>query len=1056
MKKTLLLLALVLWTGMQAVMAQSKTVRGTVLDENGQPLPAASVKVKGTQAGAITGMDGSFEVTLPEGAENVLIIDAVGYGERTVTVSGDEPLSVRMVISNTTIDDVIITGYGETTKEKYVGAADKIDAKRIEKFPVSDVTKAIEGAAPGIQVTNGGGQPGSGADVRIRGIGSLNGSSAPLYVVDGSPYSGDISSINPSDIQSLVVLKDATATSLYGSRGANGVIVITTKKGKAGEKAQLTIDGSVGFAQRAFPDYKTIKNEKDYYETTWMSYRNALMAAGYDEVSAGEIASGLQPGEGPGVVEYLGGYNSYNVPDNELLDPVTGRLNPNATLKYHDDWAKELSRTGLRQNYALTLSGGSEKTDYYFSAGYLNEEGYTKYSGFERFTSRLNVNSQVNDWLKTGINFSGALITSDFLTNGGTAGGYNPFYASRTNPVVYPVYYYNADGEREIDPLTGDYKYDWGAKNLYPESSIGTRGALPNANVLGSMSLDQDRTYYTSFIAVPYLEIKFLKDFTFHTDVNLTLSNNYTTNYNNKIYGQFAGQGGASSKSNGQGLYYTWKQMLTYGKDFGLHHIDATADHENSSINVNSLSASRAGLAFPGNTNLAGAATPLNSSSVEDNWRMESYLLLANYNYNSKYYLTASVRYDGVSRFSPETRWGSPFWAIGAGWMISKENFMSNITWLDALKIKASFGTTGNQAIGSYYVWQRLYSLDYPNGGDAGAIIAQLGSKDLTWEHDNTFNAGLEFHIAKDRVSGEFNYFRKKVTDMLYLVPMPWSTGIPNRPVNLMDMENKGVELSLNSDVVRSNDFTWNLNLNLTHLKNVITKMPDDDVLDSVIDGNLMYSVGHSRFEYFLVESHVDHETGDELYYYYDENGNKLDTNNYAFANAHGRVYQGSSLPDLTGGFTNSFSYKGFDLSFLFTFGIGGKYYDRIYQDLMSPGSSIGHNWHEDILNSWTPENKDSDLPRVELQNQDIGQNSARWLVDASYLNLRNISLGYTFNSKWAKNIGLQSLKIYATADNIMLLTKRKGMDPQATFDGNPDFIYSPARTIMFGVKVGL
>jgi TonB-linked SusC/RagA family outer membrane protein len=496
--------------------------------------------------------------------------------------------------------------------------------------------------------------------------------------------------------------------------------------------------------------------------------------------------------------------------------------------------------------------------------------------------------------------------------------------------------------------------------------------------------------------------------------------------------------------------------MLTYGKDFGLHHIDATADHENYYLNVNGLSASRAGLAFPGNTNLAGAATPLGSSSQEDNHRIESYLLLANYNYNSKYLLSASIRYDGSSRFSPETRWGTPFWAVGGAWMLNKENFLNDVSWLDMLKVKASYGTNGNEALGGYYTWQSLYDLNYANGGDAGAIIANLGSNTLSWEHVKQLNAGFEAGLFKNRVNVEFNYFVKTNTDMLYYLPMPLSTGITSRPANIMDMENKGIELAINADVVRSDDFTWNTKLNLTHFKNEITKMPESEGQDSVITGNYMYTKGHSIYEYYLVESAgINHENGDELYYYYDANGNKLDTNNYAFAVANGKSYQGSSLPDLIGSFRNTFTYKGFGLDFMFTFGLGGKYYDGIYQGLMGPGA-IGQNWHEDILNSWTPENTDADLPRLEMDNQDIGQNSTRWLVDASYLSLRNVSLSYTFNSKWIKSAGLQSLMIYVNADNLMLLSKRKGMDPQATFAGNPDYIYSPARTVMFGVKVGL
>lgn len=1046
-----------LGTGMH-VMAQSRTVRGTVVDDKGNPVMAAFIKTSDDKATTLTDENGNFEIILPEDAARTLVVEATGWSAKTINVTeSEEALSITVSGANT-LDDVIITSYSTTTKENSVGSASSFGEKRLEKFVITDVSRAIEGAAPGVQVTNGGGAPGSNsAAVRIRGIGSISGSSAPLYVVDGSPFAGDITSINPSDISNVSILKDATATSLYGSRGANGVIVITTKRGKRNGKPQITVDGRVGAVSRSIPNYDVIKDEKEFYELSWDAYRNFLnYGAGYDRAEAGRIASGLNPGEAAGLVGYLGGYNSFDVADNALLDPVTGKIIGSPTLKYHDDWEDELSRVGLRQEYNLGLSGGNESTDYYFSLGYLKEKGFVKFSDYERITGRGNINSTVNSWLSVGMNFSGTYGSSNFVENGGTAGGYNPFFAALTNAPIYPVYYRNENNELEIDPLTGENKFDWGAANIYPSSSIGTRATLPNANVLGSLSLDKDKSQYLNLTAVPYIQIKFLKNFTFKTDLNFNYYAVDGNSYNNPFYGQFSLQGGVASRSASTGLIYTFRQMLTWERQIGDHYFNAVAAHENYDLRTTGVSASRAGVAFPGNYDLTGAATPLGSASAVDLHRIESYLAKADYTFKNKYLFTASVRQDGSSRLAAGNgRWGSPFWAVGAGWKINQEEFLRDVKWLDMLKLKMSYGTQGNESLGGYYSWQSLYRVDFPNGSAPGAIVSTIGNRALTWETSSQFNAGVEFGLfGQGRVTGEITYFVRGTSNMLYNLPVALSHGISTRPANTLSMQNKGIEFSLNADVVRSRNFTWNMNLNLTHFKNEITKMPTG--IDSIITGQYMYKEGHSIYDFYLVESSgVNPTNGDELYKYVNDEGAWADTSNYAFANGRGRTYQGSSLPDLMGQLTNTFTYKGFDLSFMIAFNLGGKFYDGVYQDLMSPGT-VGNNWHRDMLNRWTEENPNGELPRVEYQNQDIGGQSTRFLTSASFLNIRSINLGYTLPTKWIAKTGMSSLRIYASADNVWLFSNRQGMNPQGSFSGLTDFNYTPSRIIMAGVKVGL
>ncbi len=1056
MKKTLLLLVLVTITGLQAVMAQAtKTLKGVVLDEKNAPLNGAKVSAKGGDAATFTDDDGSFELTVPE-AVTTLLVEFFGNEKEVAAGNGSAPLSVS-INTSTQIEGVIVDAYRSVAKENFTGAANQITSEQLEKFPVTSFTKAIEGAAPGVQTTNGGGQPGAGASFRIRGTSSISASSDPLIILDGGAYDGSLSSINPTDIETITLLKDAAATSLYGSRGSGGVIVVTTKRGKQGDKPRVNVDAKYGLVTRFMPDYKVMKSEKDYYETAWDAYRNSLIfGGGYDTVYAGELAAGLDPATEEGLISYLGnGYNSYDVPDDQLIDPVTGKLNPNAQLRYHDDWEKELSRVGKRQEYNLSVSNANEKSDYYFSAGYLKEQGFIKYSDYERFTARLNVNTQATSWLKAGMNIAGALVKQNFFSGSGTSGGYNPFYASRTNAPIYPVYYRDEDGNKEIDPATGEYKYDWGSINTDPESSIGTRASLPQSNVLGSLAMDKDENRITNFNTTTYLEAKFLKDFTLRTNLSATYYNIYQTSYNNPFHGQFAENNGSVSKGSGSMVSYTWNQLLTWSHKFDNHNLTILAGHENYDYTYRLLSAARYGVVMPGNAELSGMPTPNSATSYTDMDRMESYLANLNYDYNNRYFVSASIRTDGTSRFY--SKWGS-FWSVGGGWIISQEEFLRNIKDLNTLKVKASYGTQGNKDISTYYGWQSLYRVDFPNGSYPGAVVDQLENRDLTWEAQKQFNAGLEFRIF-ERVSGEINYFNKTNSDLLYQRPRALSTGVSYRWENTITMITNGVELNLNADIIKpkiTNGFSWDINFNLTHFKDKITKMPEG--VDTILGTYSNYTVGHSIYDYYLIRSAgVDHETGDELYYYTDSTGNtEAKTNLFGEAQLTGRTYVGNSVPMIMGALTNNFSYKGFDLSFMVSYALGGKYYDQIYQTLMGNQLSPGGNMHEDMLNRWTIENKDASIPRAQFSNLDIAQTSDRFLVDGSYLNIRNVNVGYSFNDRMVTKMKLSSLRLYVALDNVWLFSKRQGMDPQATFGGNPGYIYSPSRTINFGINVGL
>lgn len=1071
MKKSLLLFALLLWVGVQAVYAQTKA-KGRVIDGESSvkndPLIGASVRVVGTTAGTQTDMDGNFEVDLPESSNGMIEISATGFASQTVKAS--ENMEVVLKSGNNALTEVVIsTPYGPATaKEKYVGAADVIGAKKIESTPVADITKAIEGAAPGVQVTNGSGQPGSGASIQIRGRGSLSASTSPLIVVDGAPYDGDLTSINPMDVANMTILKDAMATSLYGSRGSNGVILVTTKRGKSGEKPKITVDGKMGVVTLGLPAYDVLTDPKDYYEMSWRGQYNKLITLGYKPADAGNMASGIS--SIAEAVVYKLGYNSYrltgvgdSLQDAYLLDPVTGKLNPNAVLKYSDDWQKAMQRQGLRQEYNFNISGASDKSDYYLSAGYLNEKGYIKSSDYSRFTTRLNVNTQAADWLKAGLNVAGSMSTQNGLGGGTSANTANPVWVGLSMAPIYPVYWRDANDNTVIDPATGKTKLDYGSPGNDPDFSLGQRAFSPGQNPLGQLESDVSKTDIKNIVVVPYIEARIIKGLTFVTRLNTTYTNVAGLTYQNRTHGISIGQGNLSKYS--QNFFsYTWNQMLTYQKTFNeVHDLTITAGHENYYYNDNYIQGSVTGFAsdefreFP----VATGTPVINSQS--DNERMESFFAVATYAFKGKYLLQANVRRDGLSRFYQDSRWGN-FGGAGIGWVINEENFLKDVDWINNLKLRVSYGTSGNNGVTTttgaqnYYGYQSLYDMSRPNGGKSAAIPYTVSNNELKWETQKSVNAGIDFSLFNDFVSGEVNVFNRETSNLYYNVPNPPSTGIISQLLNTGSMYNRGIELNFYLTPVKTRNFTWRVNTNWTTYKNKVTKLADG--LDSVVSGNNILKPGYDFTSFYLTHSSgVDPKNGDELYSYYDTVSHSMrDTNNYTDVAINTRSIVGNATPKFSGAITNTFTYKGFELSFLVTYSVGGKYYDATYQSLIGNAlTQIGStNLSKDVLNSWTPENPNATLPRFEWDAKHIGNASDRFLIDASYINIRNINLSYALPGNLVKKAGFASMSAYISGDNIAFFSKRKGMNPQASFNGQVAYPYSPARTIMFGLRVGL
>ncbi|MFT4061919.1 MAG: SusC/RagA family TonB-linked outer membrane protein [Edaphocola sp.] len=1072
MKKKVLLFSLFCSLGVQIAFGQGRKASGKILDASGEPVPGASVKVVGTQTGTVTDADGNYELVLPGKSSGKIEVRAVGY--KGVVADANENATISLT-DGTVLDGVEITSpYGPpVTKEKYVGSADKITEAQIAKMPVTDITRVLEGAAPGLQVTNGGGVPGSNSSgVVVRGVGTLGGtSSAPLYVVDGAPYSGDISAISPSDVASVTVLKDATATTLYGSRASNGVILITTKKGNSSlTKPRITVDGKVGIMNRGISQYNIIRNPKQYYEMAWIGLYNAnytaLKTNGVPDEEAKTLAAQMTSGQvsgEDGIVTRLG-YNNYNVADNDLLD-LSGKLNSNASLKYStDDWDKAMLRTGVRQDYNLSVAGGDKVSDYYFSAGYLDEKGAIKYSDFKRVSLRMNVNSHVTDWLTVGLNLSGAITDQNYAGSNTTNSSANPNMIARSMAPIYPVYYRDTvTWQKEIDPLTGDYKYDWGSLSSYPTSSVGNRPTLGGNNALGSLALDKDNTKLFNGVATTYLEAKIYKGLSFKTNLVYNYYNYNNNNYGNSLYGQYAAQGGFAYKQFWKDYSYTWNQMLTYQQNINeVHNFSIVAAHENYTYGYNYLTGASTDFPSPKYDELITAQSGVysNVSSDRGGETLESYLANGNYDFKGKYLFSAGVRRDGTSRLK-NYRWGT-FWSVGAGWLVTEESFLKGkTTWLDLLKLKVSYGTQGNNRILSgssqdYYAWMPKYTVN-----STGASLTSLGNKDLKWEKVGQFNAGLEFGLF-NRLNGEINVFNKSNNDLIQAVPYSLSSGVSSITENVGNISNKGIEINLFATALKkksANGLEWKINANFTKQANKIVKMAEN--VDTVYSGYRIWHEGGSLYDFYLVKSAgVNKETGDEMYYYTDVNGDVKDTSSwdYAYSNG-GRQVVGSALPKFTGALTNTFNYKGFELSFMFSFSVGAKYYDAAYQSLVTAGAIGGSNWSQDVItDTWSETNPNGSLPRFEYNSTQFSTSttSSRFLVNGNYLNLRNISLTYTFPQSIVSRAHLGNLMAYIACDNVYLFTARKGMNPQGSIFGETGNVYVPNRTMMVGLKLGL
>lgn len=1035
--KTRLTVFLASWMLLTCSMLAQTRVTGTVLSqEDGQPIIGAAVKVVGTSTGMLTDVNGRFSINLPNG-KTQLVITYLGYEGQTVTAKNG--MRVFLKTDAAALDEVIVVAYGTAKKSAFTGSAATMKAEDIGKRQVSSALNALTGAVSGVQVMSHNGQPGTDPTIRIRGIGSMSAESKPLYVVDGVPYDGNISNINPADIETMNVLKDAAASAIYGSRGANGVVIITTKQGGKGQETQVTFDAKWGVNNRAIPNYDVISDAGTYYETMYRALYNEYFYAMDDVEKAHAYAQkNIFTNEGCQV---------YTVPEGQDFIGTNFRINPNAKLGYSDgtyyytpdNWYDEMYNKGnLRQEYTATVAGSSEKINYYMSLGYLDDKGIVNASGFKRYSGRLKADYQAKNWLKIGANFAYTFSkqSADDITQNKWGYSGNAFYIADNIAPIYPIYVRNADGSYMYDAL--------GLQVL----DTGTNTNQKRKFSAGNPAIDQRLNNYNKELnvinakgyAIIDLPLDGLK---LNANLNVYASDNRENNLYNPHYGSSSSTNGAVSVNHYRRQSLNQQYLLTYQHDFGLHSIDLLAGYESYDMKYRVLETSKQNIFLDYVAELDNAIKyPSSPKSSTVRYVTKGWLGRAQYNYAQKYFASVSYRHDGSSRFADGHKWGD-FGSIGAAWLISKEDFMKPVSsWLDELKLKISYGIQGNDHLMNgddeiYYPFEDTYTVTDVNGTAVPIFNGYKGNKDITWETSFATNLGIEFSLWKGRLSGSLEYYNRTTKDMLYYKPVPVSMGYDSYPINSGRMYNRGIELNLNATLLKMKDVEIALNLNLTTVKNKVTEYPETNKgsMRIIEEGGSIYEsyirsyagVWHGNANEYKLAEGFEPTLGDALYYTDPDNGDYTVTD---YANSL-QAHQGSTLANLFGGFGLTAKAYGFDASVQFAYQLGGKLYDHKYQGFMSSDGGNGHNWSTDIFNAWTPENANSNTPRLDTGVDDSQDVSNRFLVSSDYLSMANITVGYTIPQSIVHRIGLAGIRIYFAGDNLALWTARKGLDPR-------------------------
>ena len=1070
-------LILTLLTALTAIAASAqdnpRTVKGKVTDSSdGSPIPFVSVHIDGTMVGINADADGFYSITIPE--DCTLIFSSIGYKTKDVAVEGRTLIDVTLEPDAESIEETIVIAYGTATKSSFTGSAAVVDAQTIESRVSTDVTRALAGTTPGVQVISSSGDPAAGgATIRIRGIGSMSASNSPLYIVDGMPFDGSISDINPSDVESMSVLKDAAASAIYGARGANGVVLITTKHATGSSDARIRFDAKWGSNSRLIPQYDVIDDPAQYYETHYRMMYNSQIYAGKSPAEAYAYADANIFNQNNGGL----GYQVFTIPAGEKFIGTDFRINPKAVLGYSDgeyfyrpdDWYSEAFHSSFRQEYNLSVSGGKDRLNYYGSVGYLNDGGIVDNSDYERYTARINVDWQARPWMKISTSMSYAHSDSQSASYTSTYGSSgNIFYITNMMGPIYPLYVRDADGQIMYE--NGMKVFDSNQTNFVRPSFVG--------NAVRDNEVNR-RQNYSDFITGKWgVVITPTNGLSITANVGVT---NENTRYN-ALYSRFGSQSatdGQAYVSHDRAFAVNNQYLAEYKTDFqgSDHSLNVLAGYELYRLKEQFLDGQNDHLFDPyiGELSNADGSSSKQLSSYTADYLTQGFLARAQYEYADRYFASASYRRDGSSRFAPGHRWGN-FGSIGAAWLASSEWFMEDIWWIDMLKLKASYGVQGNDNLypssnytRKYYPYSDNYTHSYnETTGEYSTELAYKGNEELTWESSHAFNIGVDFEFLSGLVEGSMEYFSRKTVDLLYSKDVPLSSGNPTGyyPVNVGSIVNNGFEFSFNGIIMNRVDLLWTWNLNMSHYNNRIVSL-DPSISDKgIMGGNYIYKVGGSLYEAYMRKyAGVNPENGKARWYrkVMDQNGEWTGESEITEVFSDASQYElGSVLPKLYGGFGTAIKAYGFDFSAQFSFQLGGKYYDGTYQALMHTSSSAGTAWHKDALKAWTEDNPSSDIPRLDGDTS-VGQTAvSNYLTRSDYLSINNITLGYTLPDHIAALMQLESLRVYIAGDNIAVVSARQGMDPRYSMglgsltsgSGLNSGSYSAMRTITAGVTL--
>ncbi|WP_202110868.1 SusC/RagA family TonB-linked outer membrane protein [Flavobacterium hydrocarbonoxydans] len=1034
---------------MQISLAQERNVSGVVSGDTGA-IPGVNVVVKGTKNSTQTDFDGKYSIKAKTG--DVLLFSYVGMSDKTVAVGTSDKLNVTLDADTKSLDEVVVVAYGKQQAKAIVGSVATIKSDVLEKQQNTNVLTALQGSVAGVNIIAAGGQPGESPVISIRGMGSINASASPLIVLDGAPFSGNLNTISSDQIESMSVLKDAASSALYGSRAANGVILITTKRGKLNSAPRVNFTTQAGFASNAVKLHERV-NSDDYMKLTWEALRNTNQYVNKQSPDiAGTNASNA-------LISRLG-YNPYTV-----ANPVDANGNlVTSDKKWDTDWEDLiLNDAAVRQEHTLSFSGGSENTKYFFTTNYLAQEGNVRTSKFDRTTTRLSLDTKINEWLKAGVTMFYSTSNQNFPSQSG--GNFqSAIQWIYTIPSIYPVYRRDDNGDL-IKDAKGANIYDYGANK--GQLVNGTRPQYNNENAVGSLYKYEVGNKRDNYTANAYLEFALAKNLTFRTNLAY---DKYLYDYfiyaSNEV-GYASSVGGRVTQDRNITTSTNLINSLNYKKSLEDHNFSIDLIQEAYKFQIDALGAKGEGF-LPGVMVLDGSTKPTDVSGYKNEERLSSYLGRLAYNYKEKYFVEGSYRKDGSSRFDKDVRWGD-FFSVGGSWLISEENFLKNNSIFTYLKLRSSYGELGNNktlygndtstdtnsSLNNYFPYLQLFETGWNELNNTGVVLGDTIDRLLTWEKTSSTDIGIDFGFFNNRLFGTVDYYNKKSIDLIYSKPLPGSTGNTGVTTNNGGLRNYGWEITLNSKNFKTANFDWTTGLNFSFNNNEITELTQE----SFIKGTKKWEVGRSLYDYFIQDwAGVDPETGYGMWYKDvlgtdgKPTGEKVTTTKYFEAT---KYYVGkTSLPDVVGGFTNYFRYKNIDLNILFNFSYGSYVYDNSYANLLEGFKSSGKVAHVDIENRWQKPGDVTDVPLLLASNNDFNAQSTRFLYKNDYVRLKALNFGYNFPQSILDKTKLTKLRLYFQGDNLWTYQTHKGIDPEQDFDGATNNRSYNLRVVSFGLNL--